>query len=240
MNCQFCAKEYKEENYPNKKCSASTALKSHEHLCVNNPNRRILSPESAERIRQSSIERFRDPEYRKKHTDKMIAISSSPEYRDRQSKASKERYKDPKYREKFSQRMKQVVLDNPESYSDKNVVGRSKHFTVDGVRYNSSWEYEVSKYLDSQNLRWQRSKLEPETYLFENSWHLYFPDFLLLDYNMYIEVKGYETEKDKAKISHSKKPVILIKQKDIDLIKKGEYDIHQLIRVSQRSSDASS
>ena len=36
-------------------------------------------------------------------------------------------------------------------------------------------------------------------YEWENKIHLYFPDFYLPDYDIYIEVKGYERERDRCK-----------------------------------------
>lgn len=175
----------------------SSALKNHQHRCSKNPNR-VLQKCSEEKIEQ----------WKKKISENTIKYYSNPENR-----------------KKFSERMKQVVLENPESYSDKNIVGRTKHFTIDGIRYNSSWEYEVAQYLSESNVKWKRSKIEPEKYFWNNSWHFYFPDFYLEDYDCYIEVKGYETDRDREKWKQSKKKVIVIKQKELDLIRLKKYDL---------------
>lgn len=113
----------------------------------------------------------------------------------------------------------------PESYSDKNVVGRTKHFTINGIRFNSSWEYKVSLYLEKNNIKWQRKGIKPVPYYWNNDWHLYFPDFLLTEYDTYLEVKGYETDRDLEKWKQSDKPILIIKQKEIDLIEKNSYNL---------------
>lgn len=183
----------------------SSALKNHQARCTENPNRVLQTSKTPE------------------ETHKKIG------------RRTKEYFSNPDNRKKHSVIMSQAVLANPESYSDKNVVGRSKHFTVDGVRYNSTWEYEVSKYLNDKNIKWQRSKIKPIPYLWKNTWHLYFPDFFLPEHNIYLEVKGYETDRDREKWKQADKPILVVKQKEIDLIKKNCYDI--LMEVKSKSGD---
>lgn len=206
MYCLFC----------NKKFTTKGSKTLHENSCKDNPNR---------------IPGFwENPDYKLKKRN--IALSQpkrTEEVKNKISESMKKFYSNNENRELQSLAMKKAVENNPESYSDKNIVGRSEHFTVDGVRYNSTWEYEVTKYLEKENIKWKRSKLKPVPYLWENKWHLYFPDFLLEDLNCYIEVKGYETERDRAKWKYSDKKVILIKQKEIDMIKKGCYDLQMAL-----------
>jgi hypothetical protein len=183
---------------------AKNSLKNHEARCSNNPFR--------------SLQKCTDP-------DKLKAL------RKVQSENAKAWYSKIENREKFSQAMRQAVLNHPESYSDKNIVGRSKHFTVEGVRYNSTWEYIVAQLLDEQGIKWQRSKIKPISYQWNDKWHLYFPDFLLNDLDVYIEVKGYETDRDRAKWEQSDKKVLVIKQKDIDRIRKNEYNLTEELKI---------
>lgn len=184
----------------------SSALKNHQSRCSQNPNKVLQKAKNPEDVRKKLSEK------------------------------SREFYSKEENRKKHSLIMKKAVMDYPESYSDKNIVGRSKHFTIDGIRYNSSWEYEVSKYLTENNIKWQRSKLIPEKYLWNNSWHLYFPDFYLDEYDCYIEVKGYETERDRQKWKYSSKKVVVIKQKEIDLIRKRLYDIREMVGMTNEES----
>ena len=108
-------------------------------------------------------------------------------------------------------------------------AGRSKHFEVNGVRFNSTWEYIVAQYLDLHNIKWTRKGIKPIPYLWNDSWHLYFPDFLIETADIYIEVKGYETERDRVKWKYSDKPVLVIKKKEVDSINNNLYNVQEEI-----------
>jgi len=60
----------------------------------------------------------------------------------------------------------------------------------------SSYEYECSKLLDKLDIRWIRP-----TYLVYNKIRKYFPDFYLVDYNIYLDPKNsYLIKQDRLKI----------------------------------------
>jgi hypothetical protein len=126
------------------------------------------------------------------------------------------KYWTPERRAEQSARMKQKVLENPDSYSKSNVSGRVKMYDV--VDYNGPtkvkglWELKVANWLNANNVRWTNT-IEPYKYQYNNSWHLYFPDFLLLDTNILIEVKGYQTDRDLAKWKSVNKKLIVLKKK---------------------------
>ncbi len=94
--------------------------------------------------------------------------------------------------------MKDVLLRSPESYSSSNVCGRALKSMYNGFLMHSSWETLTAKWLDKHSIKWIRV-VKGIPYIWKNAEHLYFPDFFLPDYNKYIEVKGYETERDRAK-----------------------------------------
>lgn len=119
--------------------------------------------------------------------------------------------------------MRQAVLDNPDSYSKKNVSGRVKMIEYNGNTYKGMWECVFAKYLTENNIKFLQPS-SPFPYEFEGKWHLYFPDFYLEDLNVYVEVKGYERPRDLAKWN-SVENLIVVKQKHIDLIKSGNYSI---------------
>jgi predicted DNA-binding protein YlxM (UPF0122 family) len=63
------------------------------------------------------------------------------------------------------------------------------------------WEYEYAKYLDANNIEWRRPK---EKFYYEfnglkSGKGYYIPDFYLIADAVYVEIKGYETDKDRAK-----------------------------------------
>lgn len=89
--------------------------------------------------------------------------------------------------------MKKVVIDNPESYSASNVSGRVKSYNYNGLVLKGQWELLVAKKLHSEEIKFT-NKIDPIPYVWKetNKVHLYFPDFYLSDYDIFIEVKGYE------------------------------------------------
>lgn len=55
----------------------------------------------------------------------------------------------------------------------------------------------MAKWFDENNIKW---KHESKSFDYEwNGTRKYFPDFYLPDFDVYVEVKGYETERDLAK-----------------------------------------
>lgn len=69
------------------------------------------------------------------------------------------------------------------------------------VNVMGKWELEYAQYLDDNNIKWRRPK---EKFYYEFSelksgCGYYTPDFYLIDESIYIEIKGYETDKDRAK-----------------------------------------
>ena len=121
-------------------------------------------------------------------------------------------------KKKLSESMKRAVLANPESYSSSN-RGRTKQIIVDGIKLQGQWE--VDFYI------WARdSGLEPRrpTDAFKYEWNgerWYHPDFYLPSLDMYVEVKGYETDRDRAKWLTFPKKLRIIKETEIKQIRKG-------------------
>ena len=121
-------------------------------------------------------------------------------------------------KKKLSESMKRAVLANPESYSSSN-RGRTKQIVVDGIKLQGQWE--VDFYL------WAKaSGLDPKrpTEAFKYTWNgdrWYHPDFYIPSLDMYIEVKGYETDRDRAKWLTFPKNLRIIKEKEIQQIRQG-------------------
>ncbi len=141
------------------------------------------------------------------------------------SKEYQEYMKTDKYKEEQSERMLQVVKDNPDSYSANNVCGRNKKVTYNNESYQSTWEVIVAKYFDMFQIPFERI-VEPIEYYWDGKIRNYFPDFYIRQWDIYIEVKGYETERDRAKWS-ALDNLIVLKDKEIThfekMIKKCPY-----------------
>ena len=71
------------------------------------------------------------------------------------------------------------------------------------VNLMGKWELEYAKYLDDNNIIWRRpnERFYYEYHSVVNSkiGRYYTPDFYLVEEAVYIEIKGYQTEKDVAK-----------------------------------------
>lgn len=117
-------------------------------------------------------------------------------------------------RKKASKRIKERYEKGwmPKAGRCKTIIYESK--TAGFVKLNGSWELGVAKYLDEQNLNWARNK-KRFRYIFENKERNYTPDFYVKEWNAYIEVKGYETNMDKAKWSQFPLKLIIWKKKEL-------------------------
>lgn len=166
--------------------NSSSSNKNHERRCRSNPNRIIEQLTADGKKRKSEAAR------------KQNAAQWTTEFRKKHSKA-----------------MKKAVEKNPDSYSKNNVSGRVKIVEYKGHKLKGSWEVKTAKWLDSQSIKW-KNEVNPQPYFWNNSWHLYFPDFWLEELDIYIEVKGYKTERDNAKWSQFKGTLLIVDSQIID------------------------
>lgn len=115
-----------------------------------------------------------------------------------------------KMRKNISKKVSQKVKDGDWHVS----LARGMHHEYSGIDLHGSWELSYAKFLDQKNVRWQRCK-ERFPYTYENKVRYYTPDFYLPDSNEYVEIKGYETEKDRIKWSQFPGKLIILKEKDL-------------------------
>jgi hypothetical protein len=143
------------------------------------------------------------------------------EYLENLSKAKKKHnaeYWTDEKRAAHALKMKSVVSSYPDSYSKNNVSGRARLYeTVDfygATKVKGTWELRVATYLNENNIKWT-NKIEPYKYYWNDKWHLYFPDFLLLDRDILLEVKGFETDRDRAKWASVDKKLVVLRGIDM-------------------------
>lgn len=123
-------------------------------------------------------------------------------------------------RKEHSLLMSKIVKERPDSYSKNNVSGRAKIIDYNGKKLKGKWELQIAELLDKYKIDWTND-IEPIPYFWNNNWHLYFPDFYLIKQNKFIEVKGYERERDRKKWENVNN-LIVIKEKEIEILKKME------------------
>jgi hypothetical protein len=100
--------------------------------------------------------------------------------------------------------------DNPNCGGETNY----KKYIYKDVYMDSSWEVNLAKFLDLNNIVWERSR--KIVFLWtdrNNKKRRYYPDFYLPKYNLYLDPKNkFLLEKDEFKINQ------VIKENNIDLI----------------------
>lgn len=92
----------------------------------------------------------------------------------------------------------------------------SKRHTYDyrGAKLHGTWELRYAMWLDENHISWIRNtKMFP--YTFEEKERNYIPDFYLPEEDVYIEIKGYETEKDRCKWKVFPLNLRILKGKDL-------------------------
>lgn len=101
-----------------------------------------------------------------------------------------------------------------------NIAG---NISVDGM-----WELAVCFYLDFLGLTWKRNNIRFDYIRLDGKNATYLPDFWVNEWNTFIEVKGYETDLDKAKWSQfpKDKNLKILRRKEINDIKKILKDNH--------------
>jgi hypothetical protein len=139
---------------------------------------------------------------------------------------NKQQWNDPTIVKKHKESMRRAVQNNPESYSSSN-RGRTKQIIVDGIKLQGRWEVDFYQWAKEQNLTPKR----PDTsfkYIWDGE-RWYHPDFYIPALDLFVEVKGYETDRDRAKWSQFTKKLCIVKETAIHEIRKNEFTVDKLI-----------
>ena len=215
--CKYCGKECKNDN----------SLRNHERLCHSNPNRQILKSNFIEYNKKRKESGLKGTnQYVKARELGLEVPKCTEETKNKIRKSQIGRHHSEDVKQKISESMKRAVREHPESYSSCNVNGRVKKVEYKNIVLNGKWELEVAQFLDKNQIEWERPKIGFE-YIWNNGTHIYYPDFYLPALNLYIEVKGYERERDRYKWAVVKK-LLIIKVKEINEIRKGTFIIKLL------------
>ena len=198
------------------------SLRNHERLCKENPDRQIIKSNFIEynkKIKELGLPG--NNQYTKaKKEGRTITISD--DLRKKLSDSGKGRKLSKEQKSKISNSMKRVVREKPESYSASNINGRVKKVLYKGVLMDSKWELEFAEWCDKESISWEKNTLG-----FEYEWNgnrIYYPDFYLKDLKRFVEVKGYERERDLVKWK-SVPDLIIVKMEEIKKIRQGKYKL---------------
>lgn len=193
MKCKYCDRETKSKN----------ANTQHELRCKNNPNRIIVKPSYGMLGKKGANQYTYGAEMSNETKEKIRAASEAQIWTDER-------------RNNHRVAMQQAVLEHPESYNSSN-RGRTKQVIVDGIKLQGQWEVDFYLWAKESGLDPQRP-----TTAFKYIWNgerWYHPDFYIPSKNLYVEVKGYETDRDRAKWEQFPHKLIIIKEREIKQIR---------------------
>ena len=144
-------------------------------------------------------------------------------------KSGQTRIWDDAMRLRHSESMKRAVDARPESYSSSN-RGRTKQIEVDGIKLQGQWEVDFYNWSKNNNLSPERPI---QGFAYEwNGIRKYFPDFYIPLLNIYVEVKGYETDRDRAKWQQFTKKLHIVKNEEIKKIRNNLFTVDMLLDLS--------
>ena len=199
LKCKFCNRDEK----------SNKSKSQHELYCKANPDGQLKKPSMGM--------------LGKKGSNQFIKGTAKPmteEGRETIRELNRNRLWTAETRAKHSISMKRAVENNPEAYSSSN-RGRVKQIIYNGIKFQGNWELDFYKWCEANNVNCVRN-----TQGFKYQWNgtrTYFPDFFLPDKNEYVEVKGYQTERDTAKWNQFPNKLRLIMKDDIIKIRKQDF-----------------
>ena len=221
--CRFCGRE----------CKNANSLRNHERLCKENPNKQEMYwleyggfSKYNEKIKNGEVKRKPSNQYIKSEELGLPKPIISDETRKKIGNGWRGKKHTSEQLQKLSQTMSKIVKENPNySFSMNDRVFKKSIYK--GFHMDSSWELIFAQYLDKNNIKWIKNS-KGFSYIWENRERTYYPDFYLKDYDLYIEIKGRETERDRVKYSVINNLITLYGD-TIDLINKNDFNIYNIL-----------
>jgi len=195
-------------NHCGKECKNANSFKNHVRCCPKNPNRKYTNNKIGKKGGNQ-------------HT-KGTAKPITEETRNKLAEASRKKIWTKEMRDKHSESMKLAVSRNPNSYSSGN-RGRVKQIECDGMKFHGRWELYFYQWCKRNGI-----KVNKCDEWFDYEWcgqRKYLPDFKLPEYDCYVEVKGYKTERDDAKWNQFKGKLLIVDKKDIPKLLDNTYTL---------------
>lgn len=178
MICKYCGKEY-----------TKYGIHNHEIHCHLNPNR---IPGKSNFWAHPETRKNSNQYIKAKKENKQIIISDETRYKLGSSFRGKHHSLETK------QKIKESIKQNINNDNWHLSFSKSRTIEYKEYKFQGNWEVGFAKYLDKLNIKWERPNKKFD-YKYNNDNHKYLPDFYLPDYNLYIEIKGYPTQRDFCK-----------------------------------------
>lgn len=183
--CRFCGRE----------CKSINSLKQHETRCKENPDRHGINykgnlghswNKGKTKETDDRIKKYGETYHKRYEAGEIITWCQG------KTKETDERIN--QYSKKSSSTIKEKISNDDWHLS----FSKARTIEYHKEKFQGSWEVNFAKYLDAKDIKWIRPT-EKFDYIFNNTVCKYLPDFYLPDYDLYIEIKGYPTERDFAK-----------------------------------------
>lgn len=129
-------------------------------------------------------------------------------------------------KQKHSVSMKKAVEENPNQYNASN-RGRCKVIEKHGQKFIGQWEVDFYEWCLNNNVPCIRPNIG-FPYSLNGNQHTYFPDFYLPLHEVWVEVKGYKTEKDIAKWNNFPLQLVVIEKNEIKQIRNGSFHLNMV------------
>jgi len=199
LNCKFCAKD----------CKNANSLRNHERLCKENPEHQTTYFSTPERKLDM---RCRTNQFIKAEREGLPKPIVSAITRKKSSDAVLSRTNE--WNKENGKRIAKTIAEKVANGTWHTSLAKNMHYDYNGVDLHGSWELSYAMYLDENKIKWVRNK-DSFAYVFEGKTRKYTPDFFLVDTKEYVEVKGYNTEKDDAKWTQFPLALKVLMKKDL-------------------------
>lgn len=196
--CQFCSKA----------CKNNNSQRNHERLCKSNPNKQEPTKVFGKRSKPGGNK------YTKAAKLGLPKPVVSDETREKISSANKSRSKE--LTQSIGEKSSKTILEKAKNGEWHVSLAKNMHYNYQGVDLHGTWELRLAMYMDDNKITWWRCD-DIFEYEFDGRTLSYQPDFYLPKFDLYIEVKGYATEKDFAKWNQFPKDRKLVVLKEYDL-----------------------
>lgn len=201
--CKFCKSERSNAN----------SWRNHERLCSNNPERQKTS--------------FMDKDFQGLYKENQFTKAKKlglpkPEVSNETKLKLSNSCKLKNLNETVETRQKRKDTINKRVNEGKwhTSLAKKMHFNYNEINLHGSWEVNFARWLDKSSILWDRCK-ERFSYNYENKERKYTPDFYLIEYDIYVEIKGHKTSKDEAKWNQfpKDKKLIVYQKEDLKRLK---------------------